>query len=239
MYRLTTASHDRHERRANVVRSDSGGSMPAHRGQNGRCTICNHLERVRIELLMAGGKHQRALARKFKLSRYALGRHWVAHVSPERKVALLCGPVEKAALAARLCEESDSILDHHKVTRAGLYATFDNAVTAGDASSVALLAGKLTEVNTAIARLTGELIMSPLVTHNTLTINGRQTTLEEEVARIDELYAEALERDFPDALAAVRQLIQRKLQAMEGPEELPAIEHEGSHEEATEAAQTA
>lgn len=213
--------------------------MPAHRGQNGRCTVCNHLERVRIELSLASGVHRRALARKYKLSHYALGRHWVAHVSPERKLAMLCGPVEKAALAARLCEESGSVLDHHKVTRAGLYATYDNAVTAGDASSVALLAGKLTEVNVAISRLTGELISSPLVQHNTLTINGRQTTLEEEVARIDELYAEALEEKYPDALAAVRQLIQRKLQAMDEPEELLAIEHERLHEEATEAAQPA
>jgi hypothetical protein len=209
--------------------------MPAHRGQNGRCLVCQHEARTQIELLMAHGNHQRALARKYpQLSRHALGRHWRGHVSPERKQALVCSPVERVALQARVCEESTSILDHHRAVRQGLYHTYDAAVTAGDSHAVALLAGRLIEVNNSIAKITGELVSGGILQqHNTLVINGRPTSLQEEVAKLDELVAEALEHDYPEALAAVRDLIRVRLQELEGPEALPALEHH--HEETAEA----
>jgi len=69
-------------------------------------------------------------------------------------------------MAARLSEESESVLDHLKSVRAGLYALYDAAVTAGDRTGGALLAGRLHENLGKMAQLTGQLAQSPLVQIN-------------------------------------------------------------------------
>jgi transposase-like protein len=205
--------------------------MTGIRGRpTGRCITCAHLERVRIELeLASGGASLAAVARKYGIGRDALGRHWAGHVSEERKASLVLGPVQRAALAARVCEESESVLDHHKAVRAGLYFTYDAAVTARDRQSVALLAGRLTEVNNSIARLTGQLATSPLVQIN--NSNQVVTTLIEspEFAAFRADLIRVLSR-FPDAYEAVLQEFDR-LEALSA--ELPALEHQS---EAIEAA---
>jgi hypothetical protein len=122
-----------------------------------------HTERSQIELLVAGGASHRSIGAKFGLSHYAIGRHWANHVNAERKAALVLGPVTRAAMAARLSEESESVLDHLKSVRAGLYALYDAAVTAGDRTGGALLAGRLHENLGKMAQLTGQLAQSPLV----------------------------------------------------------------------------
>jgi hypothetical protein len=86
--------------------------MPAHRGQSGRCTVCVHPEKARIEFLIAGsGASHRAVGRKYSISHYSIGRHWKNCVSDERKAGLLFGPVEREALASLVAEESSSVLD--------------------------------------------------------------------------------------------------------------------------------
>jgi hypothetical protein len=116
--------------------------------------------------LVAGGASHRAVGKKFGLSHYCIGRHWANHVNAERKAALVLGPVTRAAMAARLSEESESVLDHLKSVRAGLYALYDAAVTAGDRTGGALLAGRLHENLGKMAQLTGQLAQSPLVQVN-------------------------------------------------------------------------
>jgi hypothetical protein len=103
---------------------------------------------------------------KFGLSNHSIGRHWGNHVTPERKATLVLGPVTQAALAARVSEESESVLDHLKSVRAGLYALYDAAVTAGDRTGGALLAGRLHENLGKMAHLTGQLSQSPLLVQN-------------------------------------------------------------------------
>lgn len=146
------------------------GRLPGH------CTICQHAECARLELLIAGGAHIKPLARKFSVSDSALRRHWLNHVSPERRAALVMGPTQRAALAARVAEESSSVLDHHRAVRAALYQQLNVGLDSADSVAVALLAGRLTEVNNAIARLTGQLATSPLI-QNT-TIHNSVTLLE-------------------------------------------------------------
>lgn len=106
------------------------------------------------------------MAAKFGISHYSIGRHWARHVNAERKAALVLGPVTQAALAARVSEESESVLDHLKSVRAGLYALYDAAVTAGDRTGGALLAGRLHENLGKMAQLTGQLAQSPLLVQN-------------------------------------------------------------------------
>jgi len=88
--------------------------IPARKKPNGRCSVCTHVERLRIELLVATGAHQRAVAKKFGISKDALSRHWLSHVDDERRVALQFGPVERERLASLVAEESTSVIDHFR-----------------------------------------------------------------------------------------------------------------------------
>ena len=173
-----------------------------------QCTVCNHEALTRIELLLVAGTSQRSIARKYGLSKDAVSRHWLAHVTPERRAQLIMGPVQKMELESRVSEECSAVLDHHRATRSGLYTLFRAALEAGDRSGGALLAGRLTEVNREISRLTGQLIDSPLITNNTVNVfvndPGFMTFMNElaevlgpypEARRAVALKFEALERE--------------------------------------------
>jgi len=186
-----------------------------------RCKVCYHLERIRIELLLAQGASQRSVARKFGLSEDSVQRHWTRHIDDERRARLVVGPVAMEALAARLAEESESILDHHRVVRAGLYERYSACLAAGDSSGVALLAGRLTEINNAISKLTGELANSPLVQNNTVNNFYAQP----EFLSFQDSIVRVLSR-FPEAYAAVLAEFERLEAAV--PVELPALEHKSA-----------
>ena len=71
---------------------DWGKSMARQRGsRTGRCQGCNHLERVRIERLLAAGASIKGAARKFAIDYHALRRHWRNHVSAEARAAYIAG----------------------------------------------------------------------------------------------------------------------------------------------------
>src|SRR5438874_13610727 len=59
--------------------------------RTGRCQGCNHLERVRIERLLAAGASIKGAARKFAIDYHALRRHWRNHVSAEARAAYIAG----------------------------------------------------------------------------------------------------------------------------------------------------
>lgn len=159
------------------------------------CSICSHPERSRAELLIATGASIRSVARKFQIPYDRLWRHW-RHTPPERKAALALGPVQRAALAARVSEESESVLDHYMAIRAGLYALYDAAVEAGDRSGGALLAGRLIEVCNAVGKLTHQLAATPLV------MNQQNIYLTAEFSELQAALVRVL-APFPEARAAV------------------------------------
>jgi len=163
-----------------------------------RCKVCNHPERGRIEVLIAGGASQSAVARKFSISGDSVHRHWRQHIDAERRSILVVGPVERQALASQIAEESSSVLDHFRAVRAGLYRLFSAALEAGDRNGGALVGGKLIDVNSAVAKLTGELANSPLVQHNTLNVIMESPQVQ---SFLQELAAQL--KPFPDALRAV------------------------------------
>jgi hypothetical protein len=183
------------------------------------CLTCAHPERARIELLLAGGASARALGRKYCINHNSLHRHWVNHVGEERKINLAIGPVERQALAARLGEEAKSVLDHHKITRAGLLQLYTAALEAGDLNGGATLAGRLTEVNNAIGKLTGEILSSPFIA-NTTNIFVSPQFVELEQALVRALAAHPAARG--DVIKALRDLEARSSQ----PALPPPIEHE-------------
>jgi len=189
------------------------------------CQVCKHPERGRIEVLLAGGASQIAVARKFSLSRGSVHRHWRLHIDDERRSMLIIGPVERQALAAQVAEESSSVLDHFRAVRAGLYQFFTAALEAGDRNGGALIGGKLIDVNSAVAKLTGELANSPLVQHNTLNVvmqSPQVQTFLQELA--DQL------KPYPDALRAVVSWMEareaRVMEAVSNTNARPALEHQ-------------
>ncbi len=111
------------------------------------------------------------------------------------------------------------MLDHHRATRAGLYSIYTAAVEAGDGVTVASVAGRLTEVNSAIARITGEIASSPLVQHNTLNVMMGSPEVQRFLADI--LHQLKL---YPDARRALHSWLEaRETEAAGRP--LPALEH--------------
>jgi hypothetical protein len=128
-------------------------ARPLKRG----CQICRHAERQRIEALRASGASLDSLARKFKIHRDALWRHWKDHVSPDLKVQYLAGPATIAELKERAVEEGGSILEHLTILRSILMGAVTASAEANSAFTLATLSGRLVEVLKEIGRLTGEI----------------------------------------------------------------------------------
>src|SRR5262249_20609031 len=109
--------------------------------RTGRCRGCNHLERVRIERLLATGASIKGTARKFAIDSHALRRHWINHVSAEARAASSPVPVwSKTSLEEIVADEALALIDHYRIVRGGLYIGFGTASEIGDRSSLAILA---------------------------------------------------------------------------------------------------
>ncbi len=191
--------------------------IPAKGGQRrgprpGLCTACKHPERARAELLLAGGASIQSVADKFGIPYQALRRHWQKHVSEGMKRMLSVGPCKMAELGAKLTDENLSVLDHLRLIRGGLYAMFDNAVEARDRNGTAILAGRLHENLSAMAKLTGELSQSPAV-----VLNQQNIFMLPAVAELQAALLNVLSR-HPDARVAVIAAFREMEQRMAAPQ---------------------
>jgi hypothetical protein len=183
--------------------------------RTGRCQGCNHLERVRIERLLAAGASMKGTARKFAIDYHALRRHWINHVSTEARAAYIAGAgATKDQLEAIVADESLAIIDHYRIVRGGLYKGFGAASEIGDGNALALLAGRLHENLRDCARLTGELQRGPLLNiQNNVLVNPDYMKA---IVRIVSAVA-----PYPEARAAVIMAL-RDLDSASDP--LPALE---------------
>jgi len=165
--------------------------------RTGRCQGCNHLERVRIERLLAAGASIKGVARKFAIDYHALRRHWRNHVSAEARAAHIAGAgATKDQLEEIVADESLALIDHYRIVRGALYKGFGAASELGDGNSLALLAGRLHENFRDCGRLTGELQRGPLLNiQNNVLINPDYVRT---IARIVSAVA-----PFPEARDAV------------------------------------
>ena len=90
--------------------------------RTGRCQGCNHLERQRIERLLAAGASIKGTARKFEIDYHALRRHWINHVPAEARAAYTAGTgTTKGQLEEIVADESLALIDHYRIVRGGLY----------------------------------------------------------------------------------------------------------------------
>src|SRR5205085_10743647 len=132
--------------------------------RTGRCQGCNHLERVRIERLLAASASIKGAARKFAIDYHALRRHWKNHVSAEARAAYIAGAgVTKDQLEEIVADETLALIDHYRIVRGALYKGLSAASELGDGNSLALLAGRLHENFRDCGRLTGGVKSGPLV----------------------------------------------------------------------------
>jgi hypothetical protein len=136
--------------------------MPMKRGQqtgpNGKCQICRHPERARLEHLFARGASRNAVGLKFGVSPASVVRHWQRHVPPHVKGAAMTHALKPGAeLEQLVTDESIGLLQHLQRIRQTLYVRFDASAEAGDSGTVAILARALHENLKVAAQKTGEL----------------------------------------------------------------------------------
>jgi hypothetical protein len=172
--------------------------------RTGRCQGCNHLERMRIERLLAAGASIKGAARKFEIDYHALRRHWINHVSAEARAAYIAGAgATKDQLEEIVADESLALIDHYRIVRSALYKGFSAASELGDGNSLALLAGRLHENLRDCGRLTGELQHGPLLNiQNNVLLNPDYTRAIAQIVSAVAGYPEA--RDA--IIAALRDL---------------------------------
>lgn len=177
--------------------------MAAQRSHSGGCRVCSHPDRGRIELLLASGAAQKAVASKFDLSKDSIHRHLRAHISEERRAQLVAGPLKLSQLAERAAEENMSLIDYLAMVRSTLTHQLLAASEAGDRQGTAMLSGRLLECLRLIGALTGDLQkITSTTTHNTLVIaSPLYATLNR---RLMELLA-----PYPDAAHAVIEGLER------------------------------
>ena len=191
--------------------------MARQRGsRTGRCQGCNHLERMRIERLLAAGASIKAAARRFSIDYHALRRHWRNHVSAEARAAYMAGAGATNQLEETVADESLALIDHYRIVRGALYKGLSAASELGDSNSLGLLAGRLHENFRDCGRLTGELQRGPLLNvQNNILINPDYTGAIAGIVSAVAPYPEAREaviaalRDLDAASAPAPALIDR------------------------------
>jgi len=172
--------------------------------RTGRCQGCNHLERVRIERLLAAGASIKGAARKFAIDYHALRRHWRNHVSAEARAVYMAGAgAAKDQLEEIVADESIALIDHYRICSRRALQGLSAASELGDGNSLALLAGRLHENFRDCGRLTGELQRGPLLSvQNNILVNPDYTRAIARIVSAVAPYPEAREA----VIAALREL---------------------------------
>lgn len=137
---------------------------------SGQCITCLHVDRQRAELLLAGGAGLRAVGRKFNIPYHSLRRHWMNHVSQDRRAQLITGPLKPMELATRAAEEGLSLLDHVAMVRSALMSRFLTAAESDDRMGTAHVGGRLIDCLRLTAQLTGDLQRATAGTTNNIAI---------------------------------------------------------------------
>lgn len=164
----------------------------------GRCSICTHVDRSRIELARISGAGLDSIAHTFNVSRDAVWRHCTKHVTDNQR-AIYLADVDLKSLAERANAESLSVLDDLSIVRSTLMLQMQNAAGCNDRTATAALAGKLNETLKLIGGLTGEMLrLNPVnITHNVAVFMTSPLYLELELMLINTL------SDHPDVLSKV------------------------------------
>jgi hypothetical protein len=199
------------------------------------CSVCRHAERVRAEIALATGEQRTAVGRRFGLSPYALKRHFKAHVSEERLASLLSAKQRQEFLET-VIDANEGTIEHAKGLRAGLEQRFYAVLkTATDDMVLVALGREIRQVNDWIARRTGELASSPLVSITNTQMSVAMLMESPQNAALWSMVIEALHSlpNFQEIYAVLSALANRLEGSDSGNSALPAIAHETSHVDET------
>jgi len=157
-----------------------------------RCTICSHPARPQIDLAIATGLSQRAVAARFAVSRDAVWRHGKAHLTVEMRAALATKLLQREGDTRRiLLEEGAGVSEALKAIRGPLFGLFLAAVDTGDHKAAASLAGRLHENLAIVAKLTGELAPQAGTNITNVLLSTDYQRLRAELVRVLACYPEA------------------------------------------------
>jgi hypothetical protein len=186
-----------------------------------RCIVCAHPERARIEFAKVSGASLDNIAATFKISRDAVHRHCLNHLTDADRADYLAA-VPMKDLAEKAAVEGMSVLEYFSIIRGVLMSQFQLANSINDRQAVSTLAGRLTETLRAIANITGEM---GSMAANSISITNNVNILNSPiVANLQANLLQAL-APYPDARAAVViALRQMDEPAMKTIEHLPVAE---------------
>lgn len=190
----------------------------------GRCAVCKHPDRAKIERLRAGGASLRALAERFGLTgKDAVHYHFKHGVSPERRASLMIGPAQWESLSNQAAQESRTLLERMNVATSILFKRFVACAEAGADFPLIGIAGKLQRLFKDYATLTGqlrEISTSINITQNTVNLIASPQFVALQSGLI------AIAREHPEAKPAIITLL-RSLDRPE-PANAPMLECEAT-----------
>jgi transposase-like protein len=186
------------------------------------CTVCPHVERAVIENTLANGASQSATAKRFGVSKSALNRHWLNHVSPEWKSAAKMGPYGSREELEKLCLNKDiSVVANLQALYASCHAFLIANREAGATVQFLAVVARMQSLQRDIAKITGEILphVTTNVTNN-LTVNNLAflTSFGDDLA--------AALADMPDALDRIHGVLSRRMTpALPAPQTIEGLSH--------------
>jgi hypothetical protein len=185
--------------------------------QPGRCSICTHVDRVRIERLACEGAALEKVAAEFPgITRFSIKRHLLNHVSEKRKGELLAGSGEIDDLIKAAAKQDRSLIDYFRMTRGIIAKRMLACAEASDTHGVNLMIARMHENLAGIGRLTGQIgqLSLTLSQTNNLTVNNFETSPA--FVRLVEVVLDQL-RDHPELRANVARAVREIGDGASGP----------------------
>mgnify|MGYP003559222665 CR=1 FL=1 len=140
--------------------------------KRGVCGVCGHPRRAAIELALAQGQAQQAVAEAHGLSKFSVHRHWHSHVADTHKAALRLGSEVTTINVPRLREAlRDNTLPDLLDLKTRLWAALDLARDQKDLKHTSALIGRAISLEEAIAAVTGQLRSDATSISSTININ--------------------------------------------------------------------
>ncbi len=125
---------------------------------SGFCKSCAHVERQRLDFLVAAGAEIAPLARQFGLSRPGLARHAARHISASYTATIRIGPhASEEALRKLLAEEGSSIVQNLQALYAGYAGRWLANLEAGADHALVSMGREMREILTLRAKISKEL----------------------------------------------------------------------------------
>lgn len=161
-----------------------------------RCTICTHVRRAEIEHAIARGVSQREVAKRYKVSLFAVNRHWCNHVSGQLKTAKKIEALKPGAkLDELIVDEGRGLLENLQMIRGKLYRQLELAISLDDRQGCTAVTRELHRNLELSAKATGELQANARPNVTNIVLSQNYVALRHNILR-------AL-RPFPEAAAAV------------------------------------